>query len=97
MIVDALEESLQTQQSDSSSVTMTLGSTSMLSSPTYARFQVLSDQRRTEVWSGPTGPVSWSDRTVRRGIGCSDRNRPYVRTLERETLFQKPTKQPAGR
>jgi len=26
MIVDALEESLQTQQSDSSSVTMTLGS-----------------------------------------------------------------------
>jgi len=96
MIVDALEESLQTQQSDSSSVTMTLGSASMLSSPTYARFQVLSDQSD----GGLLVRSDWSSLMVRsdgpkrhRMLGPE----PTVRTLERETLFQKPTKQPAGR
>jgi hypothetical protein len=63
-----LEESLQTQKSDSSSVTMTLCSTSMLSSPTYAKVQALSDQSdRGLVRSDRSGPM------VQRGIG-SDLN-----------------------
>jgi hypothetical protein len=81
MIVDALEESLQTQQSDSSSVTMTLGSASMLSSPTYARFQVLSDQSDGGLLVRSDGPIGRSEEASDARTGT---DRTYSR--ERDSL-----------